>query len=632
MAVVSNLSSILKHYAEKQKSAFIDVREFCAYVKKYAEHHVEEEAALVKYLGDPTQTVIAELAGLTSKHIVHLMENGNKKTVICIAYISQTLAQRYKEISSNESIPFPITSDLPKKFPLNAIEIKQASSFITDNLNEQQLKSPALYILDFSKEIPSLLFPQAVPVKVLVDSAQTKIKKILKKEEFHDYIIKKLRGTNPTKEISIKSFFSHYIDAENTRDIDFEQGDDYYLWNQTLYYLRQDIEKVQDKTIEDINILQSIKISEIYSTYLKQKFQNTQKRQEALRELEVSLAKPPFFYSMNQILKFQDKNGRLLYGCYTEEDLKQFMQRMTQEAESNKLPALLIFKVDSGTRYYVYKNKIIQVVVRLCNEANGSIGKYIEDKWYNCLLNYEKLREMTDAKAFEELLKKLVEQKSPVLHSLLTANFMTVLGLEKEDDETMEGFHLFTDGKLLDYSNLLMLRNHQILANAKARLPFIYTIPLISWIISFINTNRKNKKARKNPVLEDASENQEENSTKKGKPKSKQEIIASKAKSIAQELIPEGSTVDRELDYLEKQWNKMITKEGQQNLTEDVNALIRDYTRRVVNTISAQTFSRERIENLSAALVKTPNMQKIHEEKSLTEYVTLYMLRLLSNQ
>jgi len=238
---------------------------------------------------------------------------------------------------------------------------------------------------------------------------------------------------------------------------------------------------------------------------------------------------------------------------------------------------------------------------------------------------------MTDAKAFEELLKKLVEQKSPVLHSLLTANFMTVLGLEKEDDETMEGFHLFTDGKLLDYSDLLMLRNHQILANAKARLPFIYTIPLISWIISFINTNRKNKKARKNPVLEDASENQEENSSKKGKPKSKQEIIASKAKSIAQELIPEGSTVDRELDYLEKQWNKMITKEGQQNLTEDVNALIRDYTRRVVNTISAQTFSRERIENLSAALVKTPNMQKIHEEKSLTEYVTLYMLRLLSN-
>ena len=44
----ANLSSIIRHYAEKQKSPFIDLREFCGYVKKYAERHVEEQAELVK--------------------------------------------------------------------------------------------------------------------------------------------------------------------------------------------------------------------------------------------------------------------------------------------------------------------------------------------------------------------------------------------------------------------------------------------------------------------------------------------------------------------------------------------------------------------------------------------------------
>jgi len=39
----------------------------------------------------------------------------------------------------------------------------------------------------------------------------------------------------------------------------------------------------------------------------------------------------------------------------------------------------------------------------------------------------------------------------------------------------------------------------------------------------------------------------------------------------------------------------------------------------------------ERIENLADALVRTPNMQKITEQKALTEYVKLYMLRLVSN-
>ena len=52
MATSSNLSSIIRHYAEKAKTPFIDFKEFCVYIKKYAEKHIEEEGALVKYLGD----------------------------------------------------------------------------------------------------------------------------------------------------------------------------------------------------------------------------------------------------------------------------------------------------------------------------------------------------------------------------------------------------------------------------------------------------------------------------------------------------------------------------------------------------------------------------------------------------
>lgn len=626
MVAISNLSSILKHYANRQKSPFIDFREFCDYVKKYAEHHVEEESSLVRYLGDSSQTISAELLGLSEKNIVGLIENNNRKTIVCVQYISNIIALKYKEMITNVSIPYPIVTDLPKNFPLSLIEKKQASEYIIKNLNKKPENLPNLYILEFANEMTSLLVPAIVPIKVLLETAQKKIKKILKKEEYHDYFIKKLRSTNPTKEISIKSFFTHFVDTQDDKFIDFDQGDDYYLWNQTLYFIRQDFSKIQDKTIEDINILQSVQISEIHSTFLKQKFQNQQKREDALKELEAALAKPPYFFSMNQILKFQDKNGRLLYGRYSEEDLKEFLTKMTQEGPLNQLPQLLIFKVDSGTRYYVYKKKVIQVVVRLCNEANVSIGKALETKWYNCLLNYEKLKEMTDNVAFEKVLRKMVEEHSPVLYALLNANFMSLLALEKDDDETMEGFHLFVNQHLLSYQELLMLKNNQILANAKSRLPLIYTIPIISWIISlFGSSNRKKQK------IVEAPKKEEKSIVQKEKQKSKAEIISSKAKDIITEIIPEGSSVDRELDFLEKQWNKLISKDARMNLTEDVNSLIRDYTRKVANTISSQSFSRERIENLANTLVKTPNMQKIKEEKSLKEYVILYMLRLLSN-
>ena len=75
----------------------------------------------------------------------------------------------------------------------------------------------------------------------------------------------------------------------------------------------------------------------------------------------------------------------------------------------------------------------------------------------------------------------------------------------------------------------------------------------------------------------------------------------------------------------------MITKEAHASLTEDVNSLIRDYTRKVMRTISASTFTVDRVRTLAETLVKTPNMQKIKENDALTMYVELYILRLLSN-
>ena len=631
MATTSNLSAIIRYYAEKQKSPFIDLKEFSAYVKKYAEHHVEEQSELVKYLGDPSGTLTAELQGLSEKHLVAIITANNKKTIVSITFLSSKYANLYKDMMKNESIPYPQASDLPKAFPNQVLEHKVLSQYIPAIIEKDNSKSPLLYILDFARELPSMLIPACVPIKALLDTAQQKVRKILKKDEFHDYFLKKLRSTNPTKEISIKNFYTHFVDTENYQFAEFQDGEDYYIWNQALYYIRQDFEKIQDRTVEDTNILQAVQILETHSSYLKEKFQNEHKRSEAIKELESALAKSPYFFSMPQILKFQDQNGRLLYGQYTEDDLKEFLQKMTTDGEANELPQLLVFKVESGTRYYVYKKKVSQVVVRLCNEAHDSIEKQLEDHWYDVMMDYERLPEMSNASEFEACLHELVEKNSPILYALLNANFMTILSYEHEED-SLEGFRLFVDGKLLPYSDLLMLKNSKILANAKSRLPFYYTLPVISWIMSlFSGRNKEKKRASTTVIVEKNPFEEEEKKTDSGPKQTKTQALASNAKAIAKDLVPEGSTLDRELNYLTKQWNKMISKEAYNNLTEDVNSLIRDYTRRVVKTLSATSFTKERVENLAKTLVNTPNMQKIKEDKALTEYVILYMLRLVSN-
>lgn len=634
MATSANLGTILRHFATRQESAFVNIREFNDYLRKYAAKHLEEQPNLVQYIEIPESTLLKELEELASKHEVFITTQAGKTVAVVITYYSVLYANRYKDISTNITVPFPTALDLPKQLPVEAIEKHDASEFIPELQAHQDVKSPLLYCLIMPRDIPSILFPACVPVHFLTRAAMAKIRHMLKKDEYHDYFQKKIKNSNPSKEIGATSFYTRFIQHPDNTDQTFDlDGDAFYFWNQLCFFIKQDFEKIKDRTAEDINVLQAIAISEIWMMSLKEKASIQQKRENALRELEAALARPPYFYSMDSILKLKDSKGALLYGQYNEEDLKEFITKLTSESENNELPKILVFKVDTGARYFIYKNRVFQLVVRLANEAHDTIEKDLISKWFDSLSNYKKLPEMKDKKAFENVLKNEIKELSPVLWSLLNANFLTMLNYETEHTEDAGTFHIFSGGKLLPFSELLMLSNASILSTAKIMLPFWHSIPILSWIMGMLSRKSQEKKAAKKPAKEFTSDDIPDDTPKQspGRYVNKKEAVIEAAKNVAEELIPSGSSIDRELDSYLKLWNKMITKEAHMSLTEDVNSLIRDYTRKVMRTISASTFTADRVRTLAEALVKTPNMQKIKESEALTMYVELYILRLLSN-
>lgn len=634
MATSVNLSSILRNFATKQESPFVYIRDFCDYIKKYAAKNLEQQPNLVQYIEISESSLTKELEELASKHEVYLTTQGGKPVVIVITYYSVLYANRFKDIVSNITVPFPCVTDLPKQLPVEAIEKTDASEIIPKLQQEQDVKSPVLYCMMMPRDIPAILFPACVPVQFLTRAAMAKIRHMLKKDEYHDYFQKKLRNANPTKEIGSQTFYTRFLQHPDNADQTFDfNGDAFYFWSQLCYFIRIDFEKIKDRTIEDINVLQALSICEIWMMSLKEKANAQQVREDALRELEAALARPPFFYSMDSILKIRDSKGALLYGQYNEDDLKEFLQKLTTESENNELPKILVFKVETGARYFIYKQRVFQLVVRLANEAHDTIEKDLTDKWFNSLSEYRKLPEMKDKKAFETVLKDEVRTLSPVLWSLLNANFLTMLNYENDHSENANSFHIFSNGKLLPYSELLMLSNSSILSTAKIMLPFWHTIPILSWIMSMINSKKNEKKTRKKAIKEFSADDIPDDTPKQspGRYVNKKEAVIEAARNVADELVPSGSTIDRELDSYLKLWNKMITKEAHASLTEDVNSLIRDYTRKVMRTISASTFTVDRVRTLAETLVKTPNMQKIKENDALTMYVELYILRLLSN-
>ena len=637
MAATSNIAVLLKYFASKQNSAFVVYKDFADYIKRYAQHNVEEVPDLVSYLGNPESAIDKELIPLIkSKQVALIDQDPSKKQIFVTGFFNSKFADRYKEIQSNPAVPFPTITDLPKQAPLEVLN-KQNSQDIVFNLMKKQDKNDRqLYAIIIPNNVPAVIFPGNIPISILVDSVMEKIRRMLKKEEYHDYYLKKLRIANPGKEMTSKNFFTDFVNKPDVAMRSLESaGDSFYFWNQLCYFIKQDYEKVKDFTQEDINVLQSVYIAEIVISFFKNEAQQNLQRESALKTLQNLLQKPPYYFTMDTILKFTDSKGIPLYGQYTEKDLKGFLQKETTESSNQELPQLLVFKVDNGTRYFVYKNNVIPLIVRLASDAHTAIDEKLTKEWFRLLQNFEKRPEMHDEGAFNNKLKAECAVEAPPLYALLNANFLPILNMEMQETSTVgaQG-SIFEGNEMMSYAGILQLNRNTILENAKILLPVWYTIPIISWIIAlFTKKSNKKKKVNKqktNFVVKETAE-QSENEVSASKPVTKKDALKHAAQTVEAEFVPSGSTLENELSSYRKQWNKMITKEANNNLTEDVNALIRDYLRKVLRTLPAKGFTADRVSELAEQLCNTPNMKKITEHDALLNYTQLYMVFLVKN-
>lgn len=641
MATTTNILALLKFFASKQKSAIVDYSEFCEYLKKYSEHHLEEQPALEVYLSDLTGNLQLELDKLVERRQIILSDTiADKLAIIVIPYYIDVTAEKYSEIEVNPSIPFPVETDLPKKTPREIITQQSASDFITKKFTKEELSDKILYGLIMPHEAPAILFPSNISVKALVESSLAKVQNMLKKEEHHDYFLKKICATNPGKEMTAKNFFNGFVDRpDHAVEILSESTDNFYLWHQMCYFIKQDYEKVKDYTQEDQSVLQAIYITEIAANYFKNKAVVNAKRDSALRTLESLLSKPPYYYTYDDVVKFNDSNGIPLLGQYSEEELKNYLHDKTTGGDAHELPELLVFKVASeDKRYFIFKNKILQLILRLCTDARVSVRDALSKHWSATLRAFDSLPEMHDQAAFENRLEREVAIQSPILYALLTSSFLPLLSYENSSDEKVT---LFSGGQLLPYSELLLMNRQELITDAKIMLPFWYTIPFFSWVARLILHPPKSKR---NKHIKSDAELYREEELAKGQEDANAAMIVSKNSKVARKLglrtaareiegrfVPETSTLDRELESYKLLWNKILVPDLSNNLTEDVNSLIRDYVRHTLRTMKPSGFTPERIQSLAETMVKMPGMQKIGEHDALMMYTKLYIIKLVKN-
>ncbi len=644
---IINIYSILRSFANHQNSGLVHYLDFADYMRRYAQKHIEESPELNAYMTQTQDQLQKELGQLESQKKIYIYNNASNIMIVVIAFYVDKFTLRYDEIANNPAIPFPLLGDIPKNVPHDIVTKSNASDLILP-LFEQKDRSdtPVLYGLILPNELPIVLFPSTANPNVLLDASMGKIRQMLRQEEYHDYFLKKLKISNPGKDISVKNFFTQFINKpQESLESLKTSGDSFFFWNQLCYFIRQDYEKVKDYTAEDIAVLQSVFITEFAIAYFKNKSQQNFQRNTALKNLEVLLQKPPYYFSRETIKKFTDTHGIPLLGQYSEKDLNDYLHEKTTSIETHELPDLLVFKTHAPNEqhFYITKSKVLPLCIRLCSDARETVRSNLTKQWYSVYKQFMTLPEMSDQKAFEKSLEHQVKLVSPVLYALLNSNFLSLVHYEaglSEENKDPARINLFSNGKLIPYSEMLMLNRQEIVTDAKILLPWYYTVPVISWIAALIlrpsKKDRKNQEAKSQeqkrkaafevPAADDIPANSKPSNTGDRK-----KDLVNAAKQIESQLVPAGSSLDREISAYINQWNRMLSKDTKANLTEDVNSLIRDYLRKVIRTMQGSSFTLERIQNLSETLAKTPALSKIKDQDELIMYIQLYMVKLVKN-
>lgn len=642
MATTSSIIALLKFYASRTKNAIVSYDDFCDYLKRYAEAHFEEQSGLSQYLTNPVPALQKELEKLvSSKQIVMLTSSKDKTEIVVIAYYIDFFEKRYEDILTTPAIPFPIITDLPKQIPTEIVTTINAKDYFYRMLALPSNDTNTLYGILPPNNTPAILLPSTISAETFIEVCLSKILLMLQKEEHHDYFLKKVSISNPGKEMSSKNFFEKLTkNVLSAMQLLKEANDNFYLWNQLGYFIRKDFEKVKDFTAEDLSLLQSIYLTEIVSSFYKDKTQENENRRNALNMLEQHLNKPPYYFSFDSIIKFTDAKGFPLLGQYDEEDLKNYLHAKTTEATGNNLPEMLVFKTDMDNRYFIFKNKIVPLVMRLCTDARDAIRETIKNHWMAVLKQYDTLPEMKDQKAFERRLEREVQLQSPILYAVLNSTFLPLIHYEMSSADPNEQISFISGGKLIPYSEMLLMNRNQLLTDAKILLPFWYTTPVISLIAKLLFRPSKDKRSYNQKTAAEIyheSEDEkrrrdfEEASFTKNANVKRKIAIRDGARAVESELVPATSTLDRELESYLRQWNHLLGQNSRDNLTKDVNSLIRDYVRRVLKTIKSNGVTTDRIHSLAETLVKTPSLQKISDHDALLMYTQLFMIKLIKN-
>ncbi|WP_245534761.1 hypothetical protein [Treponema primitia] len=598
-------------------------------MEKYAQHYANEQPEWARWAKDTSRRIWEEITPLFEAGKCTLLTEQSGTRIYMNRFYLDLLENAYQSPDDSADMIFPNETTLKIKIPLDHLRSINVTTDLVTYLGSPQEGPLPLIKLIFPRGIPDALVLSSMIPRRLMEAAILKIRSFLRKTDNKEYIQNKLIPYHQGKENQLRDVFNRIMVRPLECLSNLEEGEDFsfLFWSSFSGMIKSDFAKRNELENEDLLVLQSLYLIEIINNYYRAKAFKRKERSMAFNDLDILIGQPPYAYSIDSIIKFVNSKGVPLLGLYSDEDLQSWLHNKVTDHKEDELPALLLITGPADAKRYIKKENYYPFSLKLLLDGRPIVRKAVSDRWLSIIKDYQDEPAMEKDEEFERLLKRYVGELTPELMAVLTDKKLFLACDEMERGGIVfDNSRFFSpEGALFPMATLFLVNRKEMLSDARAILPFWYSIPLLISFISFLQKmkNIKGEMAKKKAELGGPKRTAPAN-------KNRDMEIREAGQKLETEIVPPDNDIDNYLAQLENRWNTLLKKQAREDLLTDIQSLVRDRLRQTLRGQRHVMLTKDSLDKLARRIVEeNPTLRDLHNQDYLRQYTVLYMVKLL---
>ena len=334
------------------------------------------------------------------------------------------LAEEYRRVESDSSLPFPREETVPVPLLEGELVSVEAKGHLGALLQAAADKSSGAVKLIFPENVPPMVVPRSCVGTDLIEAAVSRISRYLQDPRNVAFMESKLLSVFRGSEAPVRQTLEDIAlrPRKATSSVMSPTEFSFRFWSHLSNKIVADVGAKTERTDLDQALLQSAYLVAYASFHQKGAAEREKERAADRKGLELLVRRPPYVFSTQDMLLVKDANGAVLSVKHGREFITSFLEESSTASDEESLPFLVRAHAAAQKRdYYIQRDFIVPVFLKALGDAGDRLRVAFVREWVDAMRKDKPPETCRSDPLFRKEVDQRVRAEFPVIPALAHA-------------------------------------------------------------------------------------------------------------------------------------------------------------------------------------------------------------------